>query len=494
MQQDKSMRKKTSAGLLWSFFDLLANYGIQFIIQVMLARVLMPKDFGIIGMTAIFIAISNSFINSGFSQALIREKDVSREDYSTVFYFNVVIAIVSYFILYGSAGFISDYFKEPQLISITRILSLVLIINSVGLIHKTILIKNMDFKIQTKINIISSIVAGSVAIVAAYIGYGVWSLVVNTLVMQCIQSAMLCVCSRWRPVLVFKVRSFKKFFDFGSKLLISGLIENIYKNIYFVIIGRFFSASELGYYTNAAKLQDVASQIISSSIQRVSYPVLSSMQEDKESLKIEFRRIIRTAIFLNFPLMLGLASVATPLIYLIYGEKWMLSIPYFQLLCFAGMLFPLHAINLNILQVKGRSDLFLRLEIAKKFILSILIMIVLFFKLGIIGLIAALVLFSYISYFVNSYYSKVLISYSITEQLADIIPIFMISVFMAVVVYLSSSILPDDNQCIKLIFQCIIGCFVYVVTCKVAKRQELNTVYELVSPIFKKRTEDKILL
>ncbi|MBU3091653.1 lipopolysaccharide biosynthesis protein [Clostridium sp. CF011] len=485
MQEQSTLKKKTISGLFWSFSDLIANQGIQFVILVILARLLVPEDFGIIGMITVFIAVSQSFIDSGFTNALIREKEPSQEDYSTVFYFNLAMAVVLYIVLFLSAGGISRFFKEPQLIAILRVLAIVLIINSFGLIQRTMLTKSINFKTQTKISLISSVLSGIIAIIFAYMGFGVWSLVIKTLSMQLIQSFLLCIYNSWIPSLVFSVESFKRLFGFGWKLLASGLIDTLYNNLYFLIIGKSFSAVELGYYTNAQKLRDTASQSITSSVQKVSYPVLSSIKENEDKLRDAYKKIIKTSVFITFPLMIGLAAVASPLIRLIFGQKWVNSIVYFQILCFAGMLFPLHAINLNILQVKGRSDLFLRLEIIKKAIGLILIVIVLFFKFGINGLLWAAVLSSYIAYFINSYYSAELLSYSTIEQIKDIMPTFVASVIMAIVVYFSGAVLPNNNL-VKIIAQFIIGVVAYVGLSKIERIEELNTVYELLNSILKK--------
>jgi len=276
-----------------------------------------------------------------------------------------------------------------------------------------------------------------------------------------------------------------KEFGFGWKLLVSGLINTLYNNLYYLIIGKAFSASDLGYYTNAQKLRDTVSQSISTSVQKVGYPVLSSIKEDEGRLREGYKKIIKTSVYITFPLMIGLAAVANPLIRLIFGPKWINSIQYFQVLCFSGMLYPLHAINLDILQVKGRSDLFLGLEIVKKVIGLLSIVIVLYFKLGIMGLVWALVINSYIAYFINSYYSAELLNYSTMQQIKDVTPAFIASIFMGIIVYFSEGILPNNNL-IKLIVQTIIGLVVYVGASKIAKIEEFNTIYELIGSILKK--------
>ncbi|MBO0588604.1 lipopolysaccharide biosynthesis protein [Sporosarcina sp. E16_8] len=503
MQDSNPLKTKTMTGLFWSFADLLANHGVQFVIQILLARLLLPEHFGVIGMILIFIAISNSIVDSGFSQALIRDQQTSQTDYSTVFYFNIMMAAVMYGILYFSAFPISNFFNEPQLIPILRVLSLVLIINSLGIIHKVMLIKNVDFKTIAKINVIAVLLSGSITISLAMMGYGVWSLVINTLSMQLIQTLLLWIFNKWVPSMAFNMQSFRKFYKFGYKLLLSGLLDTLYNNIYFVIIGRFYSTTQLGFYTNAARISNMASQAISATVQRVSYPILSSIQQDEIRLKSGFRKIIKTSAFINFPLMIGLAAIAPSLFTVLLGEKWMPSVVYFQLLCIAGMLYPLHAINLNILQVKGRSDLFLLIEIIKKLVLTLLISVSLVLGQGIIGLIVAAVLSSYIALYINTYFSAREIDYSAKDQLKDLFPVLLLSIVMGVSVATIGSVLPV-NHIMNLTIQIGIGIVVYIAGCKMARVQELETVYRILLVLVmksrlmkhknKKIVENKIVL
>lgn len=503
MQDSNSLKRKTMTGLFWSFADLLANHGIQFVIQILLARLLLPEHFGVIGMILIFIAISNSIVDSGFSQALIRDQHTSQVDYSTVFYFNVMMAVMMYGVLYFTANPISIFFKEPQLIPILRVLSLVLIINSLGIIQKVMLIKNVDFKTIAKVNVIAVLLSGSLTISLAMMGYGVWCLVIHTLSMQLIQTLLLWFFNKWVPSMAFKMQSFRKFYKFGYKLLLSGLLDTLYNNIYFVIIGRFYSTTQLGFYTNAARISNMASQSISATVQRVSYPILSSIQDDEPRLKQGFKKIIKTSAFINFPLMIGLAAIAPSLFTVLLGEKWMPSVVYFQLLCFAGMLYPLHAINLNILQVKGRSDLFLLIEIMKKSVLTVLIAMSLVFGQGIIGLIVAAVLSSYIALYINTYFSAREIDYSAKEQLKDLLPVFLLAIVMGIIVTWMGSML-SVNHVMKLTIQISLGIVIYIAGCKLARVQELETIYRIIlvlvmksrlmKPKNKNTVENKIVL
>lgn len=485
MEKPKSLKKKTIGGMLWSFGDLMGNQGIQFIIQIILARMLLPEHFGLIGMILVFVAISNTLIDSGFSQALIREQNVTQIDYSTVFYFNLVVSIVIYLGLFALAPTVSVFFGEPELINIIRILALSVIINAFGIIPKAMFTKEVNFRSQAKVNLSASIASGLVAVAFAVSGFGVWSLVVRTLALSLIQSLLLSLSKKWLPSPVFNKSSFKRLFGFGWKLLISSLINTIYTNIYFLIIGKYYSAGQLGYYTNASKFSDAASQTMTAAIQRVTYPVLSSMQDENVRLKQNYKKVMKLAAFIIFPLMAGLGAIGEPLIHLIFGEQWAPMTIYFQLLCIAGMLYPIHALNLNILQVKGRSDLFLYLEIIKMMMSLFLIFLVFWQNLGIIGLVGVIILDNYLALFINTYFSAKEISYSMKEQLNDLFPIYLISMVMGGSVYLVGELLPD-YMLLKLIIQISTGVAFYLLSSKLLKITELSTVFELVLPVIKK--------
>ena len=347
----ESLKHKTVKGVGWRFADNISSSGVSFLVGLVLARLLTPAEYGIMAMIAIFIAISNSIIDSGFSNALIRKTDIKRIDYNTVFFFNLVVGVILYVLLYFCAPSISSFFNEPILIPVTRVIGLVLIINSLGIIQRTIMVREIDFRTQTKISLIASLSSGGIGIVMAFYGYGVWSLVGQQVSRQLLNTVFLWLYSAWRPVCEFSADSFKCLFGFGSKLLLSGLLDTLYKNIYYIVIGRFYSSAQLGQYTRAEQFNTIFSSNLTSVVQRVSYPVLSSIQDEPERLREAYRRVIKATMLISFACMLGLAAVAKPLILLLIGEKWLVSVSYLQIICFAGMLYPLHAINLNILQV-----------------------------------------------------------------------------------------------------------------------------------------------
>lgn len=461
-----SLKQKTITGLLWSFIDTFAGQGISFIVGIILARILSPREFGLIGMITIFIAVSQSFIDSGFSSALIRKKDCSQTDYSTIFYFNLMVGIIFYVILFISAGAISSFFKEPQLYMILKVLGLGLILNAFGIIQRTILTKEINFKLQTKISLVASIGSGAVAISMALSNYGVWSLVVLTLGKVGLNSLFLWIWAKWKPLFVFSKKSFIELFSFGSKLLLSGLIDTIYRNVYYLIIGKFFSAAELGYYTRADQFQTLPSSNLNGVISRVSYPILSSIQDEPERLKSNYKKLIRSTMFLTFFLMLGLAAVAKPMVLTLIGEKWLPSVIYLQMLCFVGMQYPLHSLNLNILQVKGRSDLFLRLEIIKKALAIPVIFIGIF--LGIKSMILGMFFLSLFAYYLNSYYSGKLLNYSTKEQLIDIFPSFSLALTVNILVYVLG-LLITVSPVLMLTIQVFFGMILTIGICELFK-------------------------
>jgi teichuronic acid exporter len=461
-----SLKQKTISGLMWSSFDNIASLGIQFIFGIILARLLTPKEFGLIGMLTIFIAVSQSFIDSGFANALIRKRDCTQTDYSTVFFYNLGSGILFFILLLFFAPLISIFFKEPELKPIIQVLAFVLIIDSLTIIQRTILTKCIDFKLQTRISIIASSVSGFVAILFAYKGFGVWSLVIQTLTKQLLNSFLLWIWNRWRPNLVFSKSSFKELFGFGSKLLISGLIDTIYQNVYYLIIGKYFSAKELGFYTRASLFRSLPNQNITAIMTRVAYPVLSKMQDNPEMLKAGYKKMIRSTVLVSFVLVLGLAAVAEPMIITLIGEPWRPSVIYLQLLCLSGLLYPLDAINLNMLNVQGRSDLFLRLEIIKKILAFPVIVVGVLY--GIKIMITGMILTNFLSYYLNSYWSGQFIKYSTGEQVKDITPAFLLAAGMAITVYLLGHFLTTPYP-VTLILQISAGAAIVFGLCELTK-------------------------
>lgn len=475
-----SLKQKTISGLFWSFIENFANLGISFVVGIILARLLTPREFGVIGMITIFIAISQSFIDSGFTQALIRKKDCTQADFSTVFYYNLVGGIFFFLLLFFSAGTISRFFNEPQLKQILQVLGIGIIFSAFTIIQQAQLIKRIDFKLKTKVTVISSLASGIVGIAMAYSGYGVWSLVMQDLSQLAIISLLLWIWVKWKPSLIFSYESFKELFFFGSKLFVSGLLDTAYKNVFLLIIGKYYSATELGYYARADQFNNLPSQNINNVIQRVSYPVLSEIQDDIPKLKKGYQKLIKNTMLITFVLMLGLAAVAKPLVLTLIGEKWLPSVIYLQLLCFVGMFYPLQALNLDMLKVLGHSDLFLRLEIIKKVLAIPTIVVGILF--GIKIMILGMIVNSIIGYYLNSYWSGKNIDYSIWQQVKDILPTFVLSASVGLVVYITGNLLEISDP-IKLVIQVILGA---ILTVGVAELLHLESYLDIKGIIFEK--------
>lgn len=453
-----SIKQKSINGMIWTATERLSLQAVQLLISVILARLLEPSEFGLIGMLAIFQAVAQSVQDSGFGSALIQKKNADQTDASSVFFFNLLVGILIAILFSLSAPLIGHFFGEPILVPLTRVLSLNFIINGFSLVQVSMLTKKLDFKSQMKVSLLAAVASGVIGVVLAQQGFGVWALVGQMLSSNLLKAFFLWFFNSWRPSLIFSMTSLKSMFSFGSRLLVSGLINTFFSNLYNAFIGRVFSATELGYYSKASTFEAAAAQATTASMSKVIYPALAPYQDDNTVLKKAYRKAIRLAAFLQFPLMIGLWSVADPAFRLLLTDKWAPSIPYFQIMCFIGLFYPLHALNLNILQVKGRSDLFLRLEVIKKS-LTVLVMVITY-RWGIIALLYGTLFNSVISYILNSSYNHRLIGYRQAEQIRDIAPSFFSAAIMGFCMYLIGKI-PIDGYLLMIILQIISGVVIY---------------------------------
>src|SRR5690554_1213436 len=347
-----SLKNKTISGVFWSMLQKLGDQGIQFVITIVLARLLVPEDFGLIGMLAIFIAISQTIVEAGFNKALIRKKDADEEDYSTVFFINLSVSVLLYLLLYFCAPFIAQFYNEPKLISLTRILSLIFILNAFGYVQETKLIKEMQFKRLMIINLPSTVISGIVAIVLAYNGFGVWSIVAQRLTMRLMFIVQVWFYSNWKPIWVFNKEKAKSLFAFGGNLMIVGIIQTIYLNGYKLVIGKFYPTSTLGYYENANTVVSTPISTLSSVMQRVTFSVFSTIQNDDKRLKIGYKKIIQQVLFVLCPFLVFSMVLAEPLFRFVLTEKWLPAVPFFQILCIGFLFRPLNQYNIEILNVK----------------------------------------------------------------------------------------------------------------------------------------------
>lgn len=472
-----SLKNKTFKGTLWSTVERFSVQGVGFVVMILMARVLTPEDYGLVGMLTIFIAISQSLIDSGFSQALIRKQDRLEIDNSTVFYFNIIVGIILYLILFFCAPLIARFYDEPMLVPLTRVISLSVLINSFVVVQRALLTVEIDFKTQAKASLTAAIISGIIGIVMTYTGWGVWAIVWYQITNLFVNVLLLWVLSKWRPKLIYSWKSFRELFNFGSKLAISGIIDTLYTNIYLIVIGKVFKASDLGYYTRAQQFAAFPSSNLTSIIQRVTFPVLCSIQNDDQRLRSVYRRFLRLSAFVIFPLMIGLAVLAKPVILLLLKEQWAFAATLLSIICFQMMWYPIHGINLSLLQVKGRSDLFLKLEIWKKCVgVAILCATIPF---GLVAMCLGGILTSLICLVINTYYTGKLIEAGFWLQMQDLLPAMIYSMTMGVVVFISVYYIP--SMLLKLIIGTIIGILYYFTITKITDSQDLRELKTFIS-------------
>ncbi|MDR0971225.1 MAG: lipopolysaccharide biosynthesis protein [Bacteroidales bacterium] len=470
------IKKQTFNGVFWSAVERFSVQGVQFLIQAILMRRLMPDAFGLIAILLVFIAISQSIIDSGFSNALIRKKDRTEEDFATAFYFNLILGVVLYLVLFFLAPIIANFYNDQRLIPLTRIISVVLLINSFTIVQRTQLIVKVDFKTQAKASLIAILFAGCISIFMAYRGFGVWSLVFQEICYRLINMVLLWVYSKWVPKRVFSIKSLREMFAFGSRLLVAGLLDTIYRQLYNLVIGKRFSKSELGFYSRADVISQFPSMNISNILGRVTFPILSHIQDDDKHLAHVYRKYLRLSAFVIFPLMMGLSALASPLVIFFFTEKWSGAIIFLQIICFAYMWFPIHAINLNLLQVKGRSDLFLRLEIIKKAVGVIILVITIPF--GIKAMCYGLILNSIIALIVNTHYTGILINVGFFKQMKDLLPTLLYSLTMFIGVFFLIKLF--DSNIVKILLGLSLGAIYYIFISYITKSEELKDIIQLI--------------
>lgn len=472
----ESLKHKTVKGVIWSAIERFSVQGIQFLVMVAIARVLSPREYGLIGMLAVFTAVSQSLINSGFSQALIRKRDRTEADNSTVFYFNIVASVILYVLLYVIAPYVADFYNEPQLVDVMRVVCLTIIINAFLVVQRAIYTINLDFKTQAKASMIAVVLSGAVGIYFAYTGYGVWALVFQQLVNSIVSGLFLWYYSNWFPKWLYSWKSFKELFAFGSKMMLSGLLDTLYANIYQLVIGKVFAASSLGNYSRAHHFAEFPSQNINNVIQRVTYPILCTIQDDDNRLRDTYMKFLKLSAFIVFPLMCGLAGVAYPFVRIVIGEQWEYAATLLIPICFWMMWYPIHSINLNLLQVKGRSDLFLKLEIIKK-VVGVAFLVALI-PYGLLVMCYGGIVSNFIGLYINTYYSKKLIGLGFIQQMKILMPVLLLSLTMFfLLLYLNSLI---SSNYIQLGVSIPIGILFFVGTAYLLKFKELSELVSLV--------------
>ena len=423
-----SIKQKTISGLLWSFIDRFASTGITFIVGIVLARLLSPEEFGLIAMLTIFIGISSVFIQSGFNQALIRKVDCTEKDYATVFYFNILVSLVFYAILFLTSGLISDFYDEAILQDLIKVLGLVLLINALTIVQRTIITKRVDFKLLTKISIISSVGSGALGITLATTGFGVWSLVYRQIAQRALEGGLLWYWNEWRPQDNFSKASLKELWAFSGNLFALGIIDTIYNNIYYVIIGKFYPAANLGQFRKADDFRKLPSETLGSVIDRVSFPVLSSIQKNKKQYYSTVERLLKSTMLLSFVLLIGIAAVAPELTVVLMGEQWALAGDYLQILAFAAMFYPLDKLLSSLMKVAGRSELILKLGVIRKF-LAVPVMLTAIF-IGIKPMLYVMVLYQLVCMVLVSTHAAKYAGLNVVMLFKKITPAFLLSMVM----------------------------------------------------------------
>lgn len=428
-----SFKNRAVSGLLWALWQQLSSKIVGFFFSVFLARILEPAQFGLIAMLALFIAIGNTLLDGGLTVSLTRTTNADQRDFSTIFYFNLAGSLLMYVALFFAAPLVAGFYHQPLLKALLRVQGLTLIINAFFGVQSTLLIKDLKFRKQTSIQIPSAIGGGLLGIILAKLGYGVWSLVWMGLFSSFLSTLFHWVYSPWRPALLFDRECFRKHFHFGYKMTLSAILDTIYQNIYLIIIGKFFSPSQLGFYSRADSVSQLPISNISSAVNRAAYPMFAEISGDVVKLKNVYKRLMQQVLFWNAPVLIFLAVIAEPLFRLLLTDKWLPAVPYFRLLCISGIMYPLHAYNLNVLKVMGKSSLFLKLEVIKKVLSVIGILSVISF--GIYGLLYFQLFFNFVAYYINSIYSGRLINYPVREQIEDILPILVLAGLLGLACY-----------------------------------------------------------
>lgn len=474
-----SVKQQATKSVLWSAIERFSVQGIQFLLSIIIARLLLPTDYGLIAMLSIFMAIAQTFIDSGFANALIQKKNRTEIDYSTAFFFNIAISLFVYLLLYFFSPAIADFYDQEELNAITRIVGLSLLINSFGIVQQAKLTIALNFKRQAIASLTAVIISGLIGVGMAYHGYGAWALVWQSLLNNFLRVGLLWYFSGWVPLFIFSGESFRTLFSFGSKILLSSLLHTIYTNLYTLIIGKRFSAGELGYYNRAFTLAQFPSTNLTNVIVRAVYPIQCRLQDDDEQLRSIFLKYMRMACYLIFPVMIGFSALAKPLISLLLTDKWLPAVPLLQILCIAYMWDPIMKINHNMLNVKGRSDYFLYAEVLKKIVaFSILFLTIPF---GVKVMCAGLILYAFADIIIITYYTRKLTGISLLLQIKVLLPVVLLSFSMGGFVYLTTLLVA--SVWMQIFLGLLVGVSYYVILSYIFDIREIKTLISLVKRI-----------
>lgn len=478
-----SLKKRVILSFIWKFLERGGTQGIQFLLQIFLARLLTPKDYGTIAIITVFIAVANVFVQSGFNTALIQKRDIDEKDYSSVFYLSLLVSGILYVFLWFLSPKIALFYQINDLIWIIRVLAVTLFFGAFNSIQNAIVSRNMEFKKLFYGNFGAVLISGFTSLVLAYQGFGVWALVFQQLINQISSCVILWYVVKWHPKLVFSLKNIKKLFSFGGKLLCSSLIDTLYRELTNLIVGKKYSPTMLGYYNRGTQFPQVIVGNFNGAIQSVLFPALSLLQGETEKLKQVMRRGIVTSSYIIFPCMLGLALVGESLVKVVLTDKWLPCVPYLRIFCFAYMLWPIHTANLQAINAVGRSDIFLKLEIIKKIIGLSIILIT--YRYSPFAMAVGVLVSGVISSFINAYPNKKLLNYSYFEQLRDIYPAFFLALVMGILIYFINYI--KISNILILVLQIILGMIIYIILSYVTKNETFIYLFNIIKGYMIKR-------
>lgn len=458
----KSLRSTTIRALLWSFVDASASRLLTALIAIALARLLLPQHFGLMGMLALAIALASLVVEGGLSSALIQKQEITPQDTNTVFYVNIGVGTAAAALMFFTAPWIAAFYREPALEDVTRVMSLLFILNGLTAVQTAQLTRQLRFKALAVSNVISVAVSGGIAIFMAVAGFAIWSLVVQQLSLAMVRAVCMWVQSPWRPALIFSTESFRQLSSYGWRILVAGALRQTFENFYIIVIGRTHGAVELGYYTRADLLQKIPAQSLSQVFNRVTFPVFASIQDDPQRLKRGMRKSTASLVLINFPMMVGLALTSEPLIVTLLTEKWLPAAPLLSLLSVVGLFYPLHSVNLNLLRSSRRSDLYLRISVIKQMLTFVNVAVT--WRYGVQAIICGQIVLSFIAFFLNARYSHMIIGYGTWAQVKDITPYIGATAIMAAVVW-GVGLWSYPSPAVELLVQAGVGVAVYVACC-----------------------------
>ncbi|MGR8929525.1 MAG: lipopolysaccharide biosynthesis protein [Gammaproteobacteria bacterium] len=475
----QGIKRKSVTAILWSGAEIFLRQAIQLGVSVILARLLTPDEFGTVALLYLFSGLAAVFIDGGFSAALIQRNEVTPEDESTVFWFNLGMGVLFSLGLWLLAPWIADFYEQPILTPLMVVVALTVFCNALSSIQSALLSKKLDFKTPMKIGVAASIISGTAAIILALHGYGVWALVIQALIASVVRSLLLWMMNDWRPQMVFSIVSARRLFRFGSYLMLSGLLDIAYNRIYTLLIGKFYGVRELGFYSRADNTKQLPADLLSNVLSRVALPIFSVVNQDKDKLRSGTRHALRGMMMVNVPAMLGLIVAAKSVVLVLFGAQWLPCVPILQVLCLAGLLWPLHVINLTVLKALGLSHLFLRLEVIKKVIgIALLVGSV---PYGPIGIAYSQVVFGVLAFFVNAYYTKKLLNYGVLKQTLELLPIIFVSLVMAAAIWELENYLNHVSLSCRLSLQVISGVLIFLLLGTVTKMKAFRESLDLLS-------------